>query len=172
MRSIEIETLAMIRVIVGYLGEREQYAWWQSSFFSPHSSSFLQPVFSRTADLARSNGVTQAASLVHDDRIGIGRVYHLFRLPEDMEQSLHRACHTPTLWAKLTPSLASREHALQHLDDLAQGAVNGNDNAGPVHVGSPAEMRQADAWSTVAAHYLAAFQSNAQIFPYFADKRS
>jgi hypothetical protein len=85
-----IESLAALRTLVGFLGEREQFAWWPSAFFAPGSQAFLLPLFARTRLLAQCNGVTQAAALVHDDRIGVGQVYHLFRLPEDMEQAIHR----------------------------------------------------------------------------------
>jgi hypothetical protein len=39
------------------------------------------------------NGETHAAALVHDERIGVGNVYHLFRLPEEMEQGIHQKLH-------------------------------------------------------------------------------
>jgi hypothetical protein len=33
--------------------------------------------------------VKEAAARVHDEYIGVGKVYHLFRLPEHIEQALH-----------------------------------------------------------------------------------
>ena len=84
-----IEHVASLRTVVGYLGEREQYAWWQCSFFGPGSKTFLAPVFGRTQVLAQAPGHARRP-LIHDERIGVGEVYHLFRLPEDMEQGIHR----------------------------------------------------------------------------------
>ena len=52
-----------LRTVVGYLGEREQYAWWQSSFFGPGSKTFLAPVFGRTQVLAQCAGVTHGGGV-------------------------------------------------------------------------------------------------------------
>lgn len=73
METTQLQQLAILRTVVGYLGERDQSAWWQSSFFGPSSRAFLQPIFARTELLAQYNGVTRAAALVHDDRIGVGQ---------------------------------------------------------------------------------------------------
>jgi len=68
-----IETLVKFRLAIGYLGEREQFGWWQSSFFTQGSDAFLTPIFGRTKALAQCNGVTQAAAIIHDERIGTGK---------------------------------------------------------------------------------------------------
>ena len=101
MEVVESADLAKMRAVVGYLGERNQSGWWQSSFFAPGSQAFLAPVFGRTRLLAQCTGVAQAAAVVHDERIGVGDVYHLFRLPEDIEQALHRALHSHELSADI-----------------------------------------------------------------------
>jgi hypothetical protein len=36
-----IETLAKLRFAIGYLGERDQFGWWQSSFFTQGSNALL-----------------------------------------------------------------------------------------------------------------------------------
>ena len=90
-----LETITKLRLYIGYLGEKDQFGWWVSSFFAPSSNAFFEPLFGRTQYLAQCNGVTRAAALVHDERIGVGHVYHLFRLPEDLEQGLHRELHDP-----------------------------------------------------------------------------
>jgi hypothetical protein len=45
MESPLLDYLAKLRVVIGYLGEREQFGWWQSLFFSASSQAFLVPVF-------------------------------------------------------------------------------------------------------------------------------
>jgi hypothetical protein len=50
--------------------------------------SLLRGGFIKNAFVAQYHGVQEAASRVHDEHIGIGRVYHLFRLPEHVEQAL------------------------------------------------------------------------------------
>ena len=94
METDFVGQLVTYRLLVGYLGEKEQYGWWQSSFFTQGAGAFLTPLFPRTQMLAQCNGVTQAAALVHDERIGVGHVYHLFRRPEDLEQSIRHLRET------------------------------------------------------------------------------
>ena len=77
-----------LRVCVAFLGEKEQTNWWSSSFLSKSGETFLSPAFPKTAALARVNGASAAAQIVHDEHIGIGDVYHLFRLPENIEHDI------------------------------------------------------------------------------------
>jgi hypothetical protein len=56
-----------------------------------NKEAFLLPLFARKQCLTKSYGVTGAAWLVHYLLIGTGHIYHLFRLPEDLEQGIHRA---------------------------------------------------------------------------------
>ncbi|MDI9546092.1 MAG: BrxE family protein [Chloroflexota bacterium] len=161
------ETLAALRIAIGYLGEQGQHGWWSSSFFSSGSSAFLTPVFPRSPNLARYTGVTQAASHVHDERIGVGRVYHLFRLPEDLELNLHRVAQDNLLWQSLAPYIRSKEAALAYLhgstNSMADPAV------GPIRVGDVQNVRRSSAWSILAALYANGFESGLHVFPYFSD---
>ena len=162
-----LESLATLRILVGYLGEREQFAWWPSAFFASGSAAFLAPLFARTQLLAQCNGVNQAAARIHDERIGIGQVYHLFRLPEDLEQGIQRTLNDETACARVAVQVVDRTSALASLRALAGSASHGA--VGPVRAGSAADLRSMAAWSTVAAHYLHAFEQGEQVFPYFRD---
>ena len=82
------EKIYETRFVVGYLGEKNQKAWWNCNFLSQSSKSFLIPIFSKTMVLAQYNGVCKAASIIHDEHIGIGRHFHLFRLPNSIERRL------------------------------------------------------------------------------------
>lgn len=115
MDALHLEKLTSLRILVGYLGEREQYTWWPSAFFASGSAAFLAPLFTRTQPLAQFNGVTQAAALIHDERIGIGQVYHLFRLPEDLEQGIHRTLNDATACSRLAKQAVDRTSALVNL---------------------------------------------------------
>ena len=74
--------LVRLRVLVGYLGEKAQFGWWPTEFYAGTSEAFLAPVFGKTVDLARYNGVLEAArgrggGLVgpgHEDGIGLGPI--------------------------------------------------------------------------------------------------
>jgi hypothetical protein len=164
----EFEILAKIRTVVGYLGEREQQDWWQSSFFAANSRTFLSPVFGRTHLLARCIGVTRAAALVHDERIGVGRVYHLFRLPEDVEQGIHLVLHTAEVMQQVAPLVAQQDAAMQFLDSEARSLAGGN--VGPAEVGHARDVRDRRYWRAVAAQYLHAFEARTEVYPYFTDR--
>jgi hypothetical protein len=168
MNVTSYETLACLRVVVGFLGEREQYAWWQSSFFSAQSRAFLAPVFGRTQLLAQTTGVTQAAALVHDERIGVGRVYHLFRLPEDIEQSIHRVLQDAEVGRRIGALVAHKDAALQYLRAEARSAAGGG--VGPTRIGDDRHLRDQGHWCDIAAQYVAAFAAGAEVYPYFTDR--
>lgn len=167
MEDVQLEYLAKLRIVIGYLGEREQFSWWQSSFFSAGSQAFLAPIFTRTQFLAQCSGVTRAAAGVHDERIGTGHVYHLFRLPEDMEQDIHQLLHSPQLNQEIISSTIDKATALnflqQEADTIASTAV------GPTLIGNIKVLRNLTPWRIACAHYTYGFIKGVEIFPYFAD---
>jgi hypothetical protein len=38
-----LQAILRLRVIVGYLGEKAQFAWWPTEFYTPSSAAFLNP---------------------------------------------------------------------------------------------------------------------------------
>ena len=164
MNAELVEQLCAIRLVVGYLGERDQFGWWQSSFFAQGSDAFLSPLFSKTQLLAQCNGVTRAATKLHDERIGIGNVYHLFRLPEDLEQDIHLVLLDPAM-EKIRKNIASRPAAMQF---LASQSTNPEIKAGPILVAKIESLRNPMTWPKIAGLYHSAFEGNQMIFPYFA----
>jgi hypothetical protein len=167
-RGDRLLAIARLRVIVGYLGEKAQFDWWPSSFFTPSSAAFLNPVFARTAPLAQYHGVKEAARRVHDDHIGIGRVFHLFRLPETLEQSLFEVLQDPAAATVTHLGLGSQATALEALQSffLTPASVR----EGPLQIGTAADL-DGDAWLAVAAGcYNAAFTQGMRAYPYLADR--
>jgi hypothetical protein len=158
------ETLANLRLTIGYLGEREQFGWWQSSFFTRGSDAFLSPLFSRTQILAQCNGVTQAAARIHDERIGIGHVYHLFRLPEDIEQHIHTILRETTQLSVVE----NKETALNYLRQFASNPKTAS--LGPTMVGDKITLTELESWSRASGFYLDAFERGVEIYPYFVEK--
>ena len=163
MEAEFIERLVNLRLVIGYLGEREQFGWWQSSFFTQGSQAFLAPLFSRTQVLAQCNGVTHAAALVHDERIGVGSVYHLFRLPEDLEQNIHKALHE----VKPQKIISSKESALSFLQRCA--SKQAQMSPGPTRVGEKKSIHDVNSWQQLSGLYLYAFENSLEIYPYFSD---
>jgi hypothetical protein len=158
--------LAILRIVVGYLGERQQFAWWPSAFFAPGSDAFLAPLFARTRLLAQCNGVTQAAARVHDERIGVGQVYHLFRLPEDVEQGAHQALQDAAHKDTIMPLIENQETALAYLRQRA--GVQHEFSMGPVLVGRASDLRTWETLGAIACHYHHGFATGVQTFPYFS----
>ncbi|HEN8704802.1 TPA: BrxE family protein [Pseudomonas putida] len=161
----DAQTIAELRVLVGYLGE-QQPTWWTSQFFSPTAIAFLGPVFTRTSALAQYQGVTAAAARRHEEHIGEGRTYHLFRLPEIFEQSSAAVFSDKDFEASVRALVTSRDQALTHLAELAGQTTSASE--GPVVVGDLAD-ELGNALKTFAALYLDAFRKGIQCFPYLRE---
>ena len=161
---ISINQLIQLRAYIGFLGEKDQYNWWPSSFYSATSAAFLSPVFSRTQNLARLSGVARAASRVHDEFIGVGAVYHLFRLPERLEQRIVTSIQQEPDAIKAP---ADKDEALiwlkGHSDVAPSPAI------GPVHVGNVEQLQNGTSWRVALGYYLAAFDTGERSYPYFRD---
>lgn len=159
-----IPEVLRLRLCVGYLGEKDQHGWWSSTFLGPISEGFLKPVFPRTFQLARYNGVLEAARLAHDERIGVGRVVHLFRLPERFEFRIQETARDEPTLAGLIAEL-SEESAMNALREIGKGQPP-RDAIGPTRIDSNKDLDN-DGWiSAAAAHYLNAFEEGRKIFPY------
>lgn len=154
-----------LRLLVGYLGERSQFAWWPTSFFGNSSGMFLEPVFPRTARLAQYHGVTEAALRLHDEHIGVGSVFHLFRLPEEAEQGLHSAMVAARDRPGLFAGLEDKDAALQAIAELAGDLRTAPE--GPTSVGGVKDLLTAPALEKLAGCYLSAFTGGVRTYPYF-----
>jgi hypothetical protein len=153
--------ISRLRVLVGYLGEHHQANWWSSSFLGRSSEAFLTPIFGNAVANARVVGVTEATRRVHDDAIGVGRTFHLFRLPETLEQELHRTLST-------SKDMAIPESVDAAIEEMrALSSRDDEPKPGPIHVGPLHMLADAQWIPVVASHYRGAFVSGFQSFPYF-----
>ena len=165
METID-KQIAELRVIVGFLGEKNQANWWGSDFLSETGSSFLAPIFSNSLFLAQYNGVTAAAAKIHDEDIGIGYIYHLFRLPIGLEQASTEAFNDMLFTQALQVNLASQELALARLANLAinlEAASPGPHSLGLMKEDLISQLKSA------AGIYLSAFTLGIKSFPYFQE---
>lgn len=165
MASSTVDTYLELRLLVGYLGEKEQCGWWASSFFEPSAMQFLTPVFTRTARLAQYNGVLVAARRVHDASVGVGSVFHLFRLPGEVEQDLHRRAETLKDDHPFAVNVQSKATALRRLEAMAEG--DGGAGQGPLAIGKIDDFQKPSAAKRLAAQYARAFASGTRVYPYF-----
>jgi hypothetical protein len=163
MKATGVPDILKTRLLVGYLGERAQHAWWLTSFYDPSSRLFLDPVFSRTPRLAQYHGVLEAARRLHDEHLSVGS-YHLFRLPEEVEQDLHNLVQRPEAEEFTAREMSNKGTALGSLKDLA-GEVSVK-SGGPTAIGNIKDLDSPKTEKAIAAAYLSAFSNDAKAYPY------
>ena len=165
--ELAVTGIAALRLAVGLLGERDSAGWWMSAFLSPTSTLFLEPVFGSNTFQARYQGVLEAAKRVHDERIGVGHVFHLFRLPESMEQRLFEFIQSGG--SDLVKTMSSPESARAALHRSVTKPVAAK--SGPALMTLPEAIETAGWISEAASLYSAAFDAGVQCFPYFPGDR-
>jgi hypothetical protein len=153
-----------LRALVGYLGESSQFNWWDTSFLNEIGLQFLAINFPRSFFSAGVNSVATAARKLHDERIGKGGVYHLFRLPAVIEETLHSMLLNLDA-ETIVPDLADTDQALSRLNKFVKRGVSAPD--GPVQIGHTGSILVEFTIQELAAHYFDAFRSNKRCFPYF-----
>lgn len=158
-----LEHIIHVRYLVGYLGEKSQNNWWQSSFYDTSSIRFLEPVFSRTAALAQYHGAVEAARRFHDENLSVGS-FHIFRLPEEIEQDLHEMVQERLLELFDPALIGDQATALNALPKVSNGTAD--EAVGPVLVGKVDELRASALLDKVGAIYRMALSSDTQALPY------
>ena len=159
--SPSLASLLKIRLLVGFLGERAQFGWWPTAFYESSGHLFLEPAFPKTIRLAQYHGVIEAARRVHDEHLSVGS-FHLFRLPEEMEQDLHTLLQTGPEHVFSAGFCRDKSVALDELRNVARGAKT--NVAGPVSIGRVEELN--NHIQKIAAVYHSAFNSGVHSFPY------
>lgn len=163
MSEVTLSTYGQLRLLVGYLGEKSQANWWPTAFFDATSKLFLEPIVPRTVRLSQYKGIHEAARRLHDEHVAVGGVYHLFRLPEEVEQDLQqRVLAAPEAW--FAP-LVSSGQAMATLETLAEAPTP--IESGPQSLGQYSELYCPAGAKVLARHYLSAFQQDIRSYPYF-----
>jgi len=163
MKESYLPTLLQMRLLVGFLGERAQFGWWPTSFYEGSSRLFLEPVFSKTSRLAQYHGVLEAARRLHDEHLSVGS-YHLFRMPEEVEQDLHALVQSD-VGEEIAGKLPQDKTAA--LDALKRLAPEGEKSSeGPTAVGSVKDLDAPAVLNAIAGAYFSAFAQNAKTYPY------
>lgn len=166
MKESYLPTLLQMRLLVGFLGERAQCGWWPTSFYDASSRLFLAPVFSKTSRLAQYHGVLEAARRLHDEHLSVDH-YHLFRLPEEVEQDLHAIMQSSVGEELASQTPQDKEAALDALKRLADLA--GTSSEGPTAVGNIKALDSSETLKAIAAAYLCAFIQDARTYPYLGE---
>lgn len=135
-------------------------------FYDASSRLFLEPVFSKTSKMAQYHGVLEAARRLHDEHLSVG-TYHLFRLPEEIEQDLHTLVQSKENMLD-EQAYRSKEVALEALQRLATPSTRIL-NVGPTAMGNIIDIDSADTLRAIADAYLSAFSHNAKTYPYLME---
>ena len=159
--------IAELRVLVGFLGEKQQFGWWGSEFYGATAAAFLSPIFNRSLFQAQYQGATAVAAKVHDDTIGVGRIFHLFRLPIGHEQGAADTLRDASFVQTIQIHLHSREQALLRLAQLVVHQETAS--AGPMAVGHMADDLM-PMLAHIAALYHSAFSSGGKTFPFIREQ--
>ena len=160
-----LDSIVLLRLVVGYLGEKTRKAWWSTDLLGATGVRFLENVFPRTAWNAALTSTCEAARIVHDQNIGRTGSYHLFRLPPDIEsivEGTQRITNLKALWT----SIQSEAEAFQSLEKIAESQIQAP--SGAVQIGVASRILRKDSVSEIAAHYASSFKSGSRCFPYFA----
>lgn len=163
MKESYLSTLLELRLLVGFLGEQKQCAWWPTAFYDVSSRLFLEPVFSKTARLAQYHGVLESARRLHDEHLNVGS-YHLFRLPEEVEQDLHALVQRDEGEEHASQVPQRKEAAMDALKRLAE--TSGISGVGPLAVGNIRDIDSIYTLKVIAEAYLSAFNQNIKTYPY------
>ncbi len=164
MQKESLINLATLRLVVGYLGEKGQFNWWSSSFLNDTTKKMLEFTFPRTASLAQYEGVSAAAAKIHDEMIGVGETFHLFRLPELLEKSLVNYVQNNSEESDLKAAIHSKDTAMEALTTLAGSASISEE--GPVNIGGINDNDWQLSINKIASSYLTAFTNDKKVFPY------
>jgi hypothetical protein len=160
-----LRSICDLRIAVGFLGEKAQGGWWDSAFLNSTGFRYLQIVYPKTSASAAVTATSDAACRAHDERIGRGRVAHLFRLNEQTEVKVR--FQLAGLKPEDVARLCSHESALGVLLETAATA-KAVETSGPVQVGTLKHLGKPEAIAQLAAVYAVGFRTGTRVFPYFA----
>jgi len=159
----------LLRTIIAALGERVTPPWWKTQFLTDVGLRTVARVFPRTPICVALDSAFAAARLEHDRRIGLGKRYHLFHLPDDVERAIQGVIPEATFAAHATTLVASGANELMHrLASIASGS-KGPTVDGPIWLGSIARTTGSPNFTALAAHYWSSFDSGRRVFPYFTE---
>ena len=160
--------LLLLRAVVAALGERSDPPWWKTQFLTRVGLRNMERLLPRTAARGALSSVIRAAQIDHDRKVGVGRHYHLFRLPMHLENALDALLGDPEQLGDLQDLLVSDDHLLRsRLDELSGELITANE--GPIDLGVVSRIGNPSSLAKVAAIYRLAFLDGIRRFPYFEE---
>lgn len=155
-----IEQFILLRLQVAYAGEASEPGWWPTACLTNGAVLDFKALFSEAAPAVAWQLSSQAACQAHDKWLS-GMDYHLFRLPEGLEEAIyHTGLQLSSTQAQAL--LAQRKTLLTAASHTGTTTITG-----PHRLGSSADLLTGQALPALRACYAAAFAGGAQVFPYF-----
>ena len=124
----------------------------------------MQNVYPKATFAAALEGASRSACEFHDNRIGKGKVFHLFRLPTSMEQTIHQLLLEKEM-QEFAQSITDQESAMQIISEMVDSSVDAPE--GPVQIGTRKDLGTNFSIAEMAKHYLSAFEAGKKTLPYF-----
>jgi len=171
---MNVVPLLELRIVVLALGEARHAGWWRSQFLSPVGLSHLSYIYPRSNFGAAVRAASRAARAVHDASIGIGDVFHLFRLPLTLERRVDDVLRDSEadLLFQFGTALPQKHDLLDKLAALAEGIPDASLQAGPRRLGTLPDLKYPINVAAMASIYHAAFGNGAKAFPYFDGEKT
>ncbi|MFD3000436.1 BrxE family protein [Pontibacter toksunensis] len=148
----------LLRQLVILSGEYSN--WWPTNILSANGEEFLGYALPKTKKSATLHLASQICQVNHDKHIGPGK-YHLFRLPQKMEENIFTELRSFIS----NDGTLTQEEVLSELRRLT-GDISTETIKGPVLVGHNTELGDDSILKTFARHYYEAFKNNYSTFPY------
>jgi len=169
----QAESLARLRVLVSVLGEAAHAKWWRTEFLTAAGLRFLDRLYPRTSCAAAVRAASAAARDLHDSSIGRGEVYHLFRLPGQLETQIHLLAtggFFDQVLEDLRPSLDASDSLVAEMEGLANELPE--TEPGPQRIGSVRDLHGGALVGAWTGAYLHAFRKDYRVFPYVEAERT
>ncbi|MBT8036117.1 MAG: BrxE family protein [Verrucomicrobiae bacterium] len=152
-------TLASLRLSVLASGESLPSKYWDSSGLNQTAQTDLRMIFPRTSITAAATHAEKLAQTHHDKHTRASGVFHLFRLPTNIEASIHRE-----MIHSIPNDLDVQANLWSELADLPKADTSAEE--GPVHLGELNLSKPKDI-AKIAYAYKAAFDAGLNCIPYF-----
>lgn len=154
-----VEQFLLLRLQVAYAGEASTPSWWPTSCLTADAALDFKHLFADAAPAVAWQLSSQAACQAHDKWLS-GMDYHLFRLPEGLEEAIY--------YTGLQLPLAQAQQWLSEKDALrAVPTTTATLATGAQRLGSSADLLSGSALPALRACYGAALRGGVQVFPYF-----
>lgn len=158
------EAFLELQMIILFLGEKNQFNWWDTSFLTNTGIDFLKISFPRIPYVSAFNSTRKAARLLHDESISKENSYHLFKFPIYQEEIFYRQVNETNI-KMIYSGISSKESAIQKLKVISHQVIQSPE--GSVQIGSEKSLFTENSIHEIAAHYYDAFTSNKKVYPYF-----